>query len=205
MNDRGLYSCNLHHLYCHLYETVRVQLNVTKSRMFTLYTSYFCLERVTVSLNWLSFLCFLDHYDAGRKEQRYWDGHKVVYVVMLGSTVALPCINRRNVWTDWSNDEEDQQVYTVWTITYTNIYKTFPDHFILRSSTVGRTKYLRIWLTQGQNKWLCLLIWWTPGGPLGQTGSRNPAWPRGPAGGPVRLGRAAQLWAAVPAEKDEHQ
>uniref|UniRef100_A0A3P8V7X8 Matrix remodeling-associated protein 8 n=1 Tax=Cynoglossus semilaevis TaxID=244447 RepID=A0A3P8V7X8_CYNSE len=77
MNDRGLYSCNLHHLYCHLYETVRVQLNVTKSR---------------------------------RKEQRYWDGHKVVYVVMLGSTVALPCINRRNVWTDWSNDEEDQQV-----------------------------------------------------------------------------------------------
>lgn len=33
MNDRGLYSCNLHHLYCPLYETVRVQLNVTKSRM----------------------------------------------------------------------------------------------------------------------------------------------------------------------------
>ncbi|XP_061642193.1 matrix remodeling-associated protein 8-like [Phyllopteryx taeniolatus] len=77
MNDRGLYSCNLHHLYCHLYETVRVQLNVTKSR---------------------------------RKEQRYWDGHKAVYVVLLGSTVVLPCINRRNVWTDWSNEEEDQQV-----------------------------------------------------------------------------------------------
>lgn len=32
MNDRGLYSCNLHHLYCHLYEMVKVQLNVTKSR-----------------------------------------------------------------------------------------------------------------------------------------------------------------------------
>ncbi|XP_051932205.1 matrix remodeling-associated protein 8-like [Hippocampus zosterae] len=77
MNDRGLYSCNLHHLYCHLYETVRVQLNVTKSR---------------------------------RKEQRYWDGQKAVYVVLLGSTVVLPCINRRNVWTDWSNEEEDQQV-----------------------------------------------------------------------------------------------
>ncbi|XP_077384807.1 matrix remodeling-associated protein 8-like isoform X1 [Festucalex cinctus] len=77
MNDRGLYSCNLHHLYCHLYETVRVQLNVTKSR---------------------------------RKEQRYWDGHKAVYVVLLGSTVVLPCVNRRNVWTDWSNDEADQQV-----------------------------------------------------------------------------------------------
>ncbi|CAG5982635.1 unnamed protein product [Menidia menidia] len=77
MNDRGLYSCNLHHLYCHLYETVRVQLNVTKSR---------------------------------RKEQRFWDGHKAVYVVLLGSTVVLPCVNRRAVWTDWSSEEEDQQV-----------------------------------------------------------------------------------------------
>lgn len=46
----------------------------------------------------------------GRKEQRYWDGQKAVYVVLLGSTVVLPCINRRNVWTDWSNEEEDQQV-----------------------------------------------------------------------------------------------
>lgn len=76
-NDRGLYSCNLHHLYCHLYETIRVQLNVTKSR---------------------------------RKEQRFWDGHKAVFVVLLGSTVVLPCVNRRTVWTDWSNQEEDQQV-----------------------------------------------------------------------------------------------
>ncbi|XP_034022841.1 matrix remodeling-associated protein 8-like isoform X2 [Thalassophryne amazonica] len=77
MNDRGLYSCNLHHLYCHLYETIRVQLNITKSR---------------------------------RKEQRFWDGQKAVYVVLLGSTVVLPCINRRNVWTDWTTEEEDQQV-----------------------------------------------------------------------------------------------
>lgn len=76
-NDRGLYSCNLHHLYCHLYETIRVQLNVTKSR---------------------------------RKEQRFWDGHKAVYVVLLGSTVVLPCVNRRTVWTDWSNEEDRQQV-----------------------------------------------------------------------------------------------
>lgn len=46
----------------------------------------------------------------GRKEQRFWDGQKAVYVVLLGSTVVLPCINRRNVWTDWSEEEEDQQV-----------------------------------------------------------------------------------------------
>lgn len=53
---------------------------------------------------------FLHIYLKGRKEQRYWDGQKAVYVVLLGSTVVLPCINRRNVWTDWSNEEEDQQV-----------------------------------------------------------------------------------------------
>ncbi|XP_078414100.1 matrix remodeling-associated protein 8-like isoform X2 [Cetorhinus maximus] len=30
-NDRGIYSCNLHHHYCHLYETVKIQLNITRS------------------------------------------------------------------------------------------------------------------------------------------------------------------------------
>ncbi|XP_047203903.1 matrix remodeling-associated protein 8-like isoform X1 [Girardinichthys multiradiatus] len=77
LNDRGLYSCNLHHIYCHLHETFRIQLNVTKSR---------------------------------RKQQRFWDGQKVVYVVLQGTTVLLSCINRRSVWTDWSNEEENQQV-----------------------------------------------------------------------------------------------
>ncbi|KAM3877901.1 matrix remodeling-associated protein 8a [Diretmus argenteus] len=78
MNDRGLYSCNLHHHYCNLYETIRVQLNVTKSR---------------------------------RKEQRYWDGQKAVYVVLQGSTVVLPCVNRRSLWTDGSSEEEQQVVH----------------------------------------------------------------------------------------------
>ncbi|XP_069774773.1 matrix remodeling-associated protein 8-like isoform X2 [Narcine bancroftii] len=31
ISDRGIYSCNLHHHYCHLYETVKIQLNITKS------------------------------------------------------------------------------------------------------------------------------------------------------------------------------
>lgn len=31
MSDKGMYSCNLHHHYCHLYESIKVQLNVTKS------------------------------------------------------------------------------------------------------------------------------------------------------------------------------
>lgn len=49
-------------------------------------------------------------FSEGRKEQRFWDGQKAVYVVLVGSTVVLPCINRRNVWTDWTDEEEDQQV-----------------------------------------------------------------------------------------------
>ena len=112
MNDRGLYSCNLHHLYCHLYETVRVQLNVTKSRECpTLHRLSASSTHCTVKLSQFGPFCFLQCYNhAGRKEQRFWDGQKAVFVVLLGSTVALPCINRRNVWTDWSNDEGDQQV-----------------------------------------------------------------------------------------------
>lgn len=78
MTDRGLYSCNLHHHYCHLYDTVRIQLNVTKSR---------------------------------RKEQRFWDSQKAVYVVLLGSTVVLPCVNRRTVWTEGGSEEEQQVVH----------------------------------------------------------------------------------------------
>ncbi|KAM4650799.1 matrix remodeling-associated protein 8 [Discoglossus pictus] len=31
MADQGVYSCNLHHHYCHMDETIRVQLNITKS------------------------------------------------------------------------------------------------------------------------------------------------------------------------------
>ncbi|NXH14211.1 MXRA8 protein, partial [Bucco capensis] len=29
-SDEGIYSCNLHHHYCHLYETVKIQLTITK-------------------------------------------------------------------------------------------------------------------------------------------------------------------------------
>ncbi|KAG9260480.1 matrix remodeling-associated protein 8-like [Astyanax mexicanus] len=76
-NDRGIYSCNLHHHYCHLYESIKVQLNVTKS---------------------------------ARKERRFWDGQKAVYVVLVGSTVALPCVNRRPIWTEGNSQEDQQQV-----------------------------------------------------------------------------------------------
>ncbi|XP_051957546.1 matrix remodeling-associated protein 8-like [Xyrauchen texanus] len=77
MTDKGIYSCNLHHHYCHLYESIKVQLNVTKS---------------------------------ARKERRFWDGQKAVYVVLVGSTVVLPCVNRRPIWTEGNSQEDQQQV-----------------------------------------------------------------------------------------------
>ncbi|XP_062842269.1 matrix remodeling-associated protein 8a isoform X2 [Trichomycterus rosablanca] len=77
MSDKGIYSCTLHHHYCHLFESIKVQLNITKS---------------------------------ARKEQRFWDGHKAVYVVLVGSTVVLPCVNRRPIWTEDNSEEEQQQV-----------------------------------------------------------------------------------------------
>ncbi|XP_056100471.1 matrix remodeling-associated protein 8a [Rhinichthys klamathensis goyatoka] len=77
MSDKGIYSCNLHHHYCHLYESIKVQLNVTKS---------------------------------ARKERRFWDGQKAVYVVLVGTTVVLPCVNRRPIWTEGNSQEDQQQV-----------------------------------------------------------------------------------------------
>lgn len=77
MSDKGIYSCNLHHHYCHLYESIKVQLNVTKS---------------------------------ARKEKKFWDGQKAVFVVLVGSTVVLPCVNRRPIWTEGNSQEDQQQV-----------------------------------------------------------------------------------------------
>ncbi|XP_046731316.1 matrix remodeling-associated protein 8a isoform X2 [Silurus meridionalis] len=77
-SDRGIYSCNLHHHYCHLFESISVQLNTTKS---------------------------------AHKERRFWDGQKAVYVVLVGSTVVLPCVNRRSIWLEGNSEEEQQVVH----------------------------------------------------------------------------------------------
>ncbi|XP_012687491.1 matrix remodeling-associated protein 8a [Clupea harengus] len=77
-SDRGLYTCNLHHHYCHLYESIKVQLNVTKS---------------------------------ARKERKFWDGEKAVFVVLAGSTAVLPCVNRRSIWTEGGSEEQQQVVH----------------------------------------------------------------------------------------------
>lgn len=47
-----------------------------------------------------------------RKEKRYWDGDKTIFVVLLGSSVALPCVNRRPLWRDGL--QEDQQQVAHW-------------------------------------------------------------------------------------------
>ncbi|KAJ3587005.1 hypothetical protein NHX12_013396 [Muraenolepis orangiensis] len=77
--DRGVYTCNLHHHYCQVRQSIKIQLNVTKS---------------------------------ARKEKRFWDGERTVFVVLQGSSVALPCVNRRPLWRDGL--QEDQQQVAHW-------------------------------------------------------------------------------------------
>uniref|UniRef100_A0A8C2DI42 Matrix remodeling-associated protein 8 n=2 Tax=Cyprinus carpio TaxID=7962 RepID=A0A8C2DI42_CYPCA len=77
MNDKGIYTCNLHHHYCKVHQSIQIQLNVTKSP---------------------------------RKEKRVWDGDKSIFVVLVGKSVVLPCVNRRQLWTDNQRDEGQQQV-----------------------------------------------------------------------------------------------
>ncbi|KAL7399034.1 hypothetical protein ABVT39_018914 [Epinephelus coioides] len=77
--DKGVYTCNLHHHYCQIHQSIQIQLNVTKSV---------------------------------RKEKRYWDGEKTVFVVLLGKSVVLPCVNRRPLWREGL--QEDQQQVAHW-------------------------------------------------------------------------------------------
>lgn len=49
---------------------------------------------------------------AARKEKRHWDGEKTVFVVLQGSSVVLPCVNRRALWREGL--QEDQQQVAHW-------------------------------------------------------------------------------------------
>lgn len=77
--DKGVYTCNLHHHYCQIHQSIQIQVDVTKS---------------------------------ARKEKRYWDGEKTAFVVLLGSSVVLPCVNRRPLWREGL--QEDQQQVAHW-------------------------------------------------------------------------------------------
>ncbi|XP_060794359.1 matrix remodeling-associated protein 8b [Neoarius graeffei] len=78
MNDKGLYTCNLHHHYCKLDQSIQIQLNVTK---------------------------------IPRKEKRIWDGEKSIFVVLEGSSVVLPCINRSPLWRGGLQEDQQQVVH----------------------------------------------------------------------------------------------
>ncbi|XP_053499506.1 matrix remodeling-associated protein 8b [Ictalurus furcatus] len=78
MNDKGIYTCNLHHHYCKIDQSIQIQLNVTKSP---------------------------------RKERRVWNGEKSVFVVLEGSSVVLPCINRRPLWRGGLQEDQQQVVH----------------------------------------------------------------------------------------------
>ncbi|KAI5095654.1 matrix-remodeling-associated protein 8 precursor, partial [Silurus meridionalis] len=78
MNDKGIYTCNLHHHYCKIDQSIQIQLNVTKSP---------------------------------RKERRVWDGEKSVFVVLEGSSVVLPCVNRRPLWRGGLQEDQQQVVH----------------------------------------------------------------------------------------------
>ncbi|XP_067384134.1 matrix remodeling-associated protein 8-like isoform X2 [Channa argus] len=77
--DKGVYTCNLHHHYCKIHQSIQILLNVTKS---------------------------------ARKQKRYWDGDKTIFIVLLGSSVVLPCVNRRPLWREGL--QEDQQQVAHW-------------------------------------------------------------------------------------------
>ncbi|XP_077369042.1 matrix remodeling-associated protein 8-like isoform X2 [Festucalex cinctus] len=49
---------------------------------------------------------------SANKEKRYWDGEKTIFVVLLGSSVVLPCVNRHPLWRDGL--QEDQQQVAHW-------------------------------------------------------------------------------------------
>lgn len=53
-------------------------------------------------------------YPTAHKEKRFWDGEKSVFVVLAGSTVVLPCMNRRALWTEGSQEDQQQVVHWDW-------------------------------------------------------------------------------------------
>ncbi|KAI4875606.1 hypothetical protein NFI96_020124 [Prochilodus magdalenae] len=57
-----------------------------------------------------SFQIQLNVTKSRRKEKRVWDGEKNVFVVLVGSTVVLPCVNTRPLWRESVREEGQQQV-----------------------------------------------------------------------------------------------
>lgn len=51
-SDAGVYSCNLHHHYCHLYETVKIQLDITKKGRCDSVVSFSARVSLAAEVQW---------------------------------------------------------------------------------------------------------------------------------------------------------
>ena len=105
--DEGLYTCNLHHHYCHLYESLAVRLQVTDNRE--------CAGPHPAPGPSLSppprVWALTDLRPPAREAGAHWDGEKEVLVVELGAPALLTCVNRAHVWTDRHLEEAQQVVH----------------------------------------------------------------------------------------------
>lgn len=52
-------------------------------------------------------------FHTAHKQRHFWDGQTAVYVVLVGSTVVLPCVNLRSIWLKGNKEEEQQVVHWV--------------------------------------------------------------------------------------------
>lgn len=59
----------------------------------------------------ISYVVVLTSSPAARKEKRIWDGQKSIFVVLEGSSVVLPCINRRPLWRGGLQEDKQQVVH----------------------------------------------------------------------------------------------
>ncbi|XP_066527658.1 matrix remodeling-associated protein 8b isoform X2 [Hoplias malabaricus] len=117
MNDKGTYTCNLHHHYCKIHQSIQIQLNVTKSP---------------------------------RKEKRVWDGEKSVFVVLVGSSVVLPCVNRRPLWREGLREEGQQQVVH-WDFQAPGVTRDRADRLIDLYASGEKRKYGPLFLLNKMN------------------------------------------------------
>uniref|UniRef100_A0A8C4M4Y6 Matrix remodeling-associated protein 8 n=1 Tax=Equus asinus TaxID=9793 RepID=A0A8C4M4Y6_EQUAS len=119
--DEGLYTCNLHHHYCHLYESLAVRLEVTDNRECASprgpapVLTPPCPPRLpSWSLPVLSPpLWGIPDRPAppARAAGAHWDGEKEVLVAERGAPALLTCVNRAHVWTDRHLEEAQQVVH----------------------------------------------------------------------------------------------
>lgn len=103
--DEGLYTCNLHHHYCHLYESLAIRLEVTDDRECAVPAP----RRPPVAPCRRPALTLLP--PLGLAAGAHWDGAKEVLVAERGAPALLTCVNRAPVWTDRHVEEAQQVVH----------------------------------------------------------------------------------------------